>query len=112
MSDLDYLQNILNKNKDKSFVKRILNKQNSPVLQNDDGTTSTHSMAWGSADGKYYVYPTVLLGKDGKLKRYDDSEAWNHVMKTGNFIEFNSPEDADWFSRSYKKVWGNDPSKY
>ena len=26
--------------------------------------------------------------------------------QTGNFIEFNSPDEAEWFSKRYKAAWG------
>lgn len=106
MSDYEKALSILKKNTDKGFVKRILNKENSPVLDNGDGTVSTHSMSWGEADGRYFVYPTVLVTGDGTLKRFSNKDAWRNVMKTGNYIEFDSPEEADWFSRRYKSVWG------
>jgi len=105
MSDIDKINAILKSNSDKSFVKRILHRDKYPVLNNPDGSFSTHSMAWGEADGRYFVYPTVLLDEDGTLKRFDADAAWGHVMKTGNFLEFSSPKEADWFSKNYKKVW-------
>ena len=57
----------------------------------------------GESDGKYYVYPTVL--RDGEvLNDYGDG-AWSEAYKRGEYIEFNSAEDADWFSQNYKNVW-------
>ena len=96
---------ILNDNKDKSFVKRILNRKAYPVLKNPDGSVLTHSMAWGEFDGKYYVFPTVLQTKDGSLQCYSNDEAWKHTQATGNFIVFDSPDEAAWFSEHYKDIW-------
>jgi len=100
----EYLYNILSANKDKGFIKRVLNPEKYPTLDNKDGTHSTHSMAWGETNGKYVVFPTVLYnGK--KLTRYDPSDAWKRVYETGNFIEFDTPEEAEYFSREYKQYW-------
>lgn len=106
MSDTDIILDILRKNADKSFVKRILSPDKYPTLDNNDGTISTHSMAWGETeDGRVFAYPTVLLRPDGSLERYGDAEAWEHTQRTGNFIEFPSREQADWFTKNYKRVW-------
>ncbi len=100
---------ILADNADKSFVKRVMNPKNYGVLKNPDGSISTHSMSWGEDDqGKVYVYPTVLMEKDGSLRRYSDNEAWRHTQATGNFIEFPSREKADWFTKNYKRIWKGD----
>jgi len=107
MADYEKLMKILIKNQDKSFVKRILDKESYPVLDIGDGNVATHKMAYGEIDTddgkKYVVYPTVLY--DGKkLVDYGDS-AFNKVMETGNFIDFDTPEEAEWFSKNYKQVW-------
>jgi len=94
---------ILLMNKDKNFVKRILNFPIFPVLDNGDGSISTHSMAWGEADGKYFVYPTVVQGGDGKLRRLSGRDAWDYAIKNNEYIQFDTKESADWFARNYKK---------
>ena len=95
---------VLKENSQKQFVKRILNPSQYPVLNNNDGSHSTHSMAWGEKDGKYYVFPTVLNTGD-KLKRFEDDVAWDYTQKTGNYIVFDNPEDAQYFSEHYKDFW-------
>jgi hypothetical protein len=106
MPDKEYkkITNILAKNAKKDFVQRILYPENSPVLKNDDDTISTHRMAWGEADGKYYVYPTIIR-KAGGLFELDPDEAFHYAHKTGEYIEFDNPEEADWFSKKYKTIW-------
>ena len=99
------IQKILNKNKDKEFVQRILSPDTSPFLDNEDGSYSTHSMAYGEADGKFFVYPTVVKGEEGNLTRLKGREAWEHAMGTGETIEFDNEKDAEWFSKNYKKYW-------
>ena len=99
------LRAILRMNRDKPFVKRILHRDSYPTLDNGDGTYSTHKLSWGEADGKYYVFPTVVMGDGGKLQELPHDEAWSHARSTGNVIKFNSPYEADWFSKKYKNVW-------
>ena len=103
--DESKLFEILEANKNKSFVKRILHKELYPTFDRGNGNYSTHSMAWGESDGKYVVFPTVLLNKKGTLSAYSPEEAWKHTQATGNFIEFDNPRDADWFSKNYKRYW-------
>lgn len=106
------IMNILMANQNKSFVKRILNPAQYPTIDQGDGRYATHKMAWGEANGKYYAFPTVLY-VNGKLRDYGD-KAWGEVLKTGNTIEFNTPQDAEWFSSRYKGAWGgkmNTPPK-
>ena len=102
--EVKYIRQILEANKSRTFVDRILNKNRYPVLDLGNGNIATHKMAWAKAGDKYVVHPTVLW--DGKaLKEYDPREAWNQVRKTGNYITFDSPQEAEWFSQNYKKVW-------
>ena len=106
--EYERLMAILNRNSDKSFVQRILRPADYPTIPHEGGY-ATHRMAWGEANGKYYVYPTVLLQQDGTLKDYGDA-AWDHTQKSGNYIEFNNARDAEWFSKSYKGAWGGRPN--
>jgi len=107
--DYNRAMQILNANAGKSFVKRILEPTKYPSLDLGNGVKATHKMSWVStedADGNpvYHVFPTVLW--HGKQVTDYGKGAYDHVRKTGNYIEFKTPEDADWFSRRYKSVWG------
>jgi hypothetical protein len=106
MSDLSKIRDILNANQKVPFVQRILKPLDYPVLKNPDGSVSTHSMSYGEADGKYYVYPTVMMNSAGSLQRYPDNEAWRRASGTGNIIEFKTENEAKWFTENYKRVWG------
>ena len=101
------IKDILLKNSTKNFVKRILRPSFYPTLENDDGSVSTHSMAYGEAGGRFYVYPTVVQ-TGAELVRLNDEEAWIYSQKTGEFIEFNNEESARWFSKNYKNVWDDE----
>lgn len=109
------IRKVLEANKDKPFIQRVINYKEgeSPTLDNKDGTISTHSMAANHGmDGKVYVYPTVVMGKGGRLRRLDDEEgedgrpALNNALQTGNAIEFPNIREAIWFSENYKTGTG------
>jgi hypothetical protein len=101
----DELPKLLDQHKGLNFVQRILNPRIYPNKPLPGGDVATHRMAWGEADGKYFAYPTVVQGGDGKLVELPPEEAFKHAVKTGEFIEFSSGGDADWFSKNYKRVW-------
>ena len=96
------LLEILLKNKNKDFINRIINVNDFPTLENRDGTVSTHSMAYGEADGKYYVYPTVVY-RDGKMQRLGPDTALNRAITSGDYIVFDNEQDAADFSKEYKQ---------
>lgn len=106
------MMEILNQNAQKTFVQRILQPDRFPVLDIGDGRIATHRMSWGQMGDKYVAFPTVMY--DGKgLKDYGDG-AWDHAVKSGNFIEFDNPDEASWFTQKYKGAWGgkkNEPPR-
>jgi hypothetical protein len=102
------IRRILLQNSEKDFVRRILNPLDSPTLDMGNGNYVTHKMAWAEAtkpDGgsEFRVYPTVLMDEDG-LKDYGNG-AYSEAMKRGEYIGFQNANDADWFSKNYKKMW-------
>lgn len=107
---MDPLTRILEQNKDKPFVKRILNPSEYPSMGLGKGQSGTHLMSWGQVGDKYVVFPTILH-EGGKLKKYSPDEAFKQTMKTGNYIEFNTPEEAEQFSKEYKRYWEYDAEK-
>jgi hypothetical protein len=99
---------ILNANKDKNFVQRILTPDTSPVLQDyaGPGTHGTHLMSSGEFEGKGIAYPEIVQMPDGSLKRLDRMEAMDYAIKNNQYIQFDTPEEAEWFGKNYKSVWG------
>ena len=86
---------------DPPYVDRINNPQNYPVINNPDGSVSTHRMSaevdehgiYGPA-GNWYVFPTVQM-QDGALKVYDDNrEAMKNAFETGNYLKAPNKEEA------------------
>lgn len=107
-SDYDKVLDILSKNADKNFVRRILFKYKYPSVNYGNGVYATHKMEWAEKDGKYIVYPSIGYDENTK-KLYDFGEkAFDRAMKEGDYIEFDTPEDADWLSKNYKMVWDLD----
>jgi hypothetical protein len=92
-----------------SFMERVVNPSEFPVIENDDGTVSTHRMADSEVDGKFIAYPTIVQKPNGKLVQLEDEAAFNYAMATDEFVEFDTPEEASEFARGgYKKLWGKD----
>ena len=104
MDDVEKILKILEGHSGKSFVQRILDPDQYPKLDLGDGKSATHLMSWGESDGKYLVFPTVLYD-NGRLQQYKPDDAFSTAISSGNYIEFDRKEDADWFSKNYKKVW-------
>jgi hypothetical protein len=99
-----YLGWILSQHSDKDFVQRILKPAESPILEDRDGKGyATHKMAYEYNNGKYYAFPTIM--REGKGLRDYGKEAFREALNRGEYIEFNTPGEADWFSKNYKKIW-------
>jgi hypothetical protein len=85
------------------FVDRINNPENYPVIDNPDGSFSTHRMAAEVDEkGDWYVFPTIQM-EGGKLNQYNDvRDALNNAKRTGNFIGFPNKQSALSYADSYK----------
>ena len=103
--DIEMIKKILEQNKKKNFVARMY-QQNPQFIDYGNGQVATHKMAWGNINGKNLVFPTILQTDKG-LQEFSPQDAVGHVLKTGNFIEFGTPEEADFFSKNYKKALTN-----
>lgn len=105
---------ILLQNKDKNFVQRILFPQNAPALSMPDtgeGGYGTHLMSYSTIGPKdkptgAVVYPQIIQDREtGELVRLGQREAVDYAMRTGEFIKFDNPADADFFGKNYKLAW-------
>ena len=97
---------ILAKNPDVPFVKRINNPQDYPYPEeNEDGSISTHLLsAETDEDGNAWVFPTKVY-KDKEYKTYTEEErfqALDDAKSSGNALQFNNITEADVFSQNYK----------
>jgi hypothetical protein len=104
LHDSKFVDSVLDQNKDKNFVKRYLNPSEYPVINNGDGSYSTHRMA--SSDN--IVYPTIVQQPDGSLKKLNsdgpNNEAYKYAIKHHEYIEFKNEKDADWFANNGYKL--------
>lgn len=90
-----------------NFEQRALAPSKYPVIKNDDGSVSTHRMAYGEADGKYFAYPTIVQGPSGKLVQLDQDQAWRYAMQTKQYREFADEKSAaEYAAGGYKRSWG------
>ena len=106
VSDRDSIMQILQDNAHLNFVQRIISPDSYPVLNHGDGTHSTHLMADSEVDGKGIAYPTIIHNPETKKLRWlGPDAAYEHAMQTGEYIQFDKPEDAGWFAENYKKAW-------
>lgn len=89
------------------FEQRVLKPSMAAGIKNEDGTYSTHRMAWGDSDGKFFAYPTIVNDGKGNLVQLPDDVAFQHAMETKQYRLFTTPEDADAYaSGGYKNSWG------
>lgn len=109
-----WVDQIIGKNTNLNFVDRIARPEQYPTLPLDGGM-ATHLMAWGDIDGKPAVFPTIIFDDATKsLKMLDMESAFDHAMKTKQYIPFDTEEEADLFSKEYKRHWreGKGPKGY
>lgn len=104
MPEKNKIYSILNQHKNKNFVQRILEPKEYPVINYDNGTISTHKMAYSQVGDEYIVYPTIILDTATKsLQELSPDKACEYALQSGEYIPFNTAKEADWFSKSYKE---------
>lgn len=104
---------LLNRNQNLNFVDRAMNPQNYPVINNSDGTYSTHKMAWdGNNDGTASVYPTIIQNPStNQLEQLSQDNAWNYAHDNNQMINVPSYHLADYFSTIGYKNESNIPNE-
>ena len=104
--DVNEMLWITHKNRGKNFIRRVLAPGVHPVLPNENGSVSTHSMSYAEVDGRYIVYPTVIQPNgERELRRLEDDEAFDYAMRTGEYINFQDEAKAADYAKNYKKMW-------
>lgn len=99
-----YVDSVLSANNNLNFVQRIRNPTERLDLGN--GEYATHKMAY-DPDSKR-AYPTVVKQGDKLVQLKNEDEAWDYADKTGEYIKFNTPQEAEKFANNgYKIVWDN-----
>lgn len=87
---------------DADFVNR-LKDPNRATLDLGDGIIGTHKMSYAETNGKFIVYPEIQ-NINGELidLSTDRKKALKSAIDRGDFIEFDSEEEAKWFTKNYK----------
>lgn len=105
----DLYRRTLEHNKHLDFVRRVLQPESYPVISQDprlpEGYHASHQMGWTRLeDGTPIVYPNIFYDRQTKsLVWPNPREAAQRAIQTGEYIKFKSDEEADRFSRYYKK---------
>lgn len=103
------LLSIVNQNRDKNFIQRMLTPDTSPVLQDyaGPGTVGTHLISSAGIDGRNILYPEIVQRPgSNNLERLSRQDALRYALQSGEHIAFDSPEEAEWFGQNYKRLWG------
>lgn len=77
------------------------------VRENEDGTVSTHKMAYAEQDGRYVAYPTLFQNKDNSWQELSDDDNWaalNEATKRKELFYFDKEEDAKRFAEGSWKT--------
>lgn len=111
--DDEATQRILNRNRDKNFVRRILNPEKYPKVTSDPrlpkGSFATHQMSWTTIGPKdkpnNIVYPNIQYDAQSKQLNWPNPrEAAKRAVETGEYISFGSDAaKAAQFSEKYKR---------
>ena len=100
------IMSILRQYADRNFVKRIAEPDKYPKLELDKDNYATHKMSYSQVGDSFIVYPKVIHDeKTNTLKELPHNEAIDHAFQNNEFIHFDKEDEADWFSKNYKKVW-------
>lgn len=102
-NEKQYIGWILTQNANKDFVQRIMKPQESPTLDLGEGNYATHKMAWEKHGNGWIAFPTVMREGRG-LKDYG-KDAMMKAINDGEYIQFKTPGEAEWFSKNYKRFW-------
>lgn len=92
------LSNVLvERNKNKNFVDRFVNPSQYPVINNPDGSYSTHLMGYETDNqGGAYVYPQIV--QQGNSLTNLQNNAGEYAFENNEFIYSPSSKLADYFS--------------
>lgn len=97
-----FIKSSIAANRGKNFVDRIVDPY--APSTNVMGVPATHYMSSAEVDGRNIVYPNVVQrGSGNQLQQLSPEEALDYALKTGEFMEFRTPEEANNFATNYKQ---------
>lgn len=89
------------RNQEKNFVKRGLNPSDYPVINNEDGSYSTHRMAYSTDNnGGGMVFPTIIQKSNGSLEQLNINDAYNYAVKNNESVQVPSASLAKFYSEN------------
>ena len=89
----------------RNFVRRYLNPDAFPVIDNPDGSVSTHRMSSAETDGQYVAYPTIVQALSGQLERLGEEDAFRYAMENNEYLAFPSEAAAQQYAEGGYKQW-------
>ena len=92
----------INKTSNADFVKRLLDERRK-VLQNVDGTVSTHELGYVTEGDKAVVFPSIQTAGDS-LVRYPFPQSYDRAVERGDTVQMSVP-DAEMFTKGYKEYY-------
>jgi probable phosphoglycerate mutase len=96
-----FVDSTLNANKNLDFVHRLYDPSAGSIQVPGEHGRSTHLMA----SDKTRVYPEVV-NINGHLQHLSGDDAWDYADSTKQYIDFKTPEQADWFASSRDNTSG------
>jgi len=87
------------RNRHLNWVHRGLYPEQYPVIDNNDGSYSTHKLEYSTGDnGEAYVYPTIIQNEKGELEEIKDG--MDYSKKTKSAMRIPSIILADYYSKN------------
>lgn len=92
---------------DKDFVQRLRDYPNTPVIENEDGSHSTHLMNSGEVNGRGVVWPSIQR-QNGQLHdfRNTDDGGLNQAIQQNDTLQMH-PATARYYAENYKRYYPN-----
>jgi len=104
------IKEILNANKDKDFIKRILNpklnKGREVQIAGEPEKLSHYMMQVDNLVIPQVVDKGEKVKGKSMLSFLTEQDAYDYALRTGEYIQLPSEQDALWFSKNYKQYWG------
>ena len=98
---------LVNRHKDKNFVQRWIKPHEYPVLDMGNGNYGSHLISSTKVNGQTLLYPEIIQRPGShELEQLGRKEALDYALQSGEYIPMKSDEEADWFGKNYKRLWG------
>lgn len=75
---------------------KMLRSMRKGSRKNEDGSVSTHLMAWGESDGEYVAYPTLFQRGDGSW--YESENPFREAVLRNEVFSFPTKNQAQNFA--------------